>query len=84
MNNTILNLVIGRQIALSNDATESRAFQLGLVASMMPSMQGVLLAAMISRRERPEAPTTKTPGGNGATVTGSTTGTAPPSPQPIP
>jgi len=81
MNLNMMNLLVGKTIAEREGVDESRAFQLGIIAGMMPSMQGVMIAALIARRERPETPAkdTKT---NGASVTGATTTTAPGTPTP--
>ncbi|MBX3161330.1 MAG: hypothetical protein KF773_35535 [Deltaproteobacteria bacterium] len=60
----MMNLLIGKAIAEREGVGESRAFQLGMIAAMMPAMQGILLTTLIARRERPAASLTKDNNGN--------------------
>ena len=70
----MMKVVIGHAAAKQQDATDSRAFQLGLIAGMMPSYMGVLMASFIAKREKPAKPDPKATGGTGST------GTSPPVP----
>lgn len=63
MNLNMMNLLVGKMFAEREGLPESRSFQLGLIAGMMPSMQGVMMAALIARRERPEPPASDTTNG---------------------
>lgn len=49
MNMNIMNFLLGKAVA--SEAGEARSTQLGLLAALMPGYQGVLLSAMIARRE---------------------------------
>ncbi len=53
MNLSLMSFLIGKVVA--ENLGEARSTQLGLVAGMMPGMQGVLLSAVIAQREEPAA-----------------------------
>ena len=54
MNMNAMNFLLGKAVA--RDAGEERSTQLGLLAGLMPGFQGVLLSAVIARREAAPAP----------------------------
>ena len=53
MNMNVMNLLIGKTVAQNEGVSQDRALQLGLVASMMPSILGVVVSMTIARREAP-------------------------------
>jgi hypothetical protein len=55
MNNSMMNVLLGKMFGDQNNLSKDRAFQLGILAGMMPGMQGLMMAALIARRERPPA-----------------------------
>lgn len=55
MNLNLMNFLVGKVVA--EKLGEQRSTQLGLIAGMMPGMQGVLMTAVIAQRE--ESPATK-------------------------
>jgi|JI10StandDraft_1071094.scaffolds.fasta_scaffold02799_8 hypothetical protein len=54
MNMNAMNFLLGKAVA--RDVGEERSTQLGLLAGLMPGYQGVLLSAVIARREAPTTP----------------------------
>ncbi|MBK9035866.1 MAG: hypothetical protein IPL61_32225 [Myxococcales bacterium] len=54
MNMNVMSFLVGK--AVTRDLGEERSTQLGLVAGMMPGYQGVLLAAIMARQEKPATP----------------------------
>jgi hypothetical protein len=51
MNMNFMSFFVGKTVA--SDLGEERSTQLGLISSLMPGSQGVLMAALIARREAP-------------------------------
>lgn len=49
-----MSFLLGKTLA--RDLGEERSTQLGLIAGLMPGMQGVLVTALIAQREAPAAP----------------------------
>lgn len=48
-----INLLLGKALAEREGLSDDRALQVGLIAGLMPGMQGVLLATLLARREAP-------------------------------
>jgi hypothetical protein len=51
MNMNVMSFLLGK--TLTRDLGEERSTQLGLIAGLMPGMQGVLVTAIIAQRETP-------------------------------
>lgn len=53
MNLNVMSFLLGKTMA--RDLGEERSTQLGLIAGMMPGLQGVMITALIAQREEPAA-----------------------------
>jgi hypothetical protein len=51
MNMNVMSFLLGK--TLTRDLGEERSTQLGLIAGLIPGMQGVLVTAIIGQRETP-------------------------------
>lgn len=73
MNVNVMNLLLAKAVAEQQGLSAQRAFEIGLVSSMMPGWQGLLLAMMAARNEAPPPPPKKDDVGVGASrsLTGS-------------
>ena len=59
MNFNVMNLLFAKTVAEQQGLSSQRAFEIGLVSSMMPGWQGLLLAVMAARNEAPPPPPKK-------------------------